>query len=173
MQIIISPSGMVATSISVLSIAVLNEAIKRLRINLSEVIVRFLNKCPKTTSEESIRDNHTNENTPLIQQSNNRNRLLTILTFLNSKIFKNSQTLLVIAVYVIKIDILKIQAHHNIKNNTRDPFLKISVNNLLQFSQDHGFFGPKLPRVTEYRKTKAPYNIFKNMLRIGIYSMLA
>ena len=127
MQIIISPSGMVATSISVLSIAVLNEAIKRLRINLSEVSVRFLSKCPKTTSEESIRDNHTNENTPLIQQSNNRNRLLTILTFLNSKIFKNSQTLLVIAVNVIKIDILKIQAHHNIKNN----LLRIGIYSML------------------------------------------
>ena len=101
MQIMICPLGMVATSISVLSIAVLNEAIKRLRINLSEEIVGFLNKCSKTTSEESIRDNHTNENTPLIQHSNNRNRLLTILTSLNSEIFKNSQNLLAIVVFLI------------------------------------------------------------------------
>ena len=66
-------SGMVATAMGVFSIAILNEAIKRLRISLSEERIFTFHKTRNShdTTIEQLRDSDANENSNLVPTSNN------------------------------------------------------------------------------------------------------
>ena len=76
-------SGMVATSIAVLSIAILNEAIKRIRIHLMEETISARIPCTNEAIEDTREVNETvGEATPLVSQSYNRYNMQKILDVL-------------------------------------------------------------------------------------------
>ena len=76
-------SGMVATSIAVLSIAILNEAIKRIRIHLMEETISTRIPCTNETIEDTREVNEAvDEATPLVSQSYNRYNMQKILDVL-------------------------------------------------------------------------------------------
>ena len=76
-------SGMVATSIAVLSIAILNEAIKRIRIHLMEETISTRIPCTNEAIEDTREVNETvDEATPLVSQSYNRYNMQKILDVL-------------------------------------------------------------------------------------------
>ena len=76
-------SGMVATSIAVLSIAILNEAIKRIRIHLMEETISTRIPCTNEAIEDTREVNEAvDEATPLVSQSYNRYNMQKILDVL-------------------------------------------------------------------------------------------
>ena len=73
LHLLLHISGMVATAMGVFSIAILNEAIKRLRISLSEERIFTFHKTRNShdTTIEQLRDSEANENSALLVPTSN------------------------------------------------------------------------------------------------------